>query len=198
MSEGSIYNVPNALSAVRIVSIPLLIVLCNLEWSLAGMAAAIVFALASVTDFLDGFLARKLGRITTLGRFLDPVADKLLVSAALIMLIPMGRAEAWIVYVIISREIAVTGLRAAAAASAQRLVIDAGLWGKLKTICQMIAILGLLINQPLWGVNFGLIGVVALDGALALTIISGYLYFKDYWKVISQSGEPRKEDSAPS
>ena len=188
MTRENVHNLPNALSLVRILSIPMLILLCMWQWRWAGILAAVVFALASITDFLDGYLARKLGRVTVLGKFLDPVADKLLVSAALIMLIPMGRAPAWVVFVIIGREIAVTGLRAAAVATQDKVVIDASIWGKIKTAVQITAILGLLINDTYLGVNAGLIGVIALWAALLLTIVSGYMYFKDYWAVIVKPG----------
>ena len=188
MTRENVHNLPNALSLVRILSIPMLILLCMWPWRWAGILAAVVFALASITDFLDGYLARKLGRVTVLGKFLDPVADKLLVSAALIMLIPMGRAPAWVVFVIIGREIAVTGLRAAAVATQEKVVIDASIWGKIKTAVQITAILGLLINDTYLGVNAGLIGVIALWAALLLTIVSGYMYFKDYWAVIVKPG----------
>lgn len=194
MNKENVHNLPNALSLVRILSIPMLILLCMWQWHWAGLLAAVVFALASITDFLDGYLARKLGRITVLGKFLDPVADKLLVSAALIMLIPMGRAPAWVVYVIIGREIAVTGLRAAAVATREKVVIDASIWGKIKTVVQMTAILGLLIHDTYFGVNTGLIGAVALWAALALTIVSGYMYFKDYWAlIVKPETRPEKE-----
>ncbi|MBW1713691.1 MAG: CDP-diacylglycerol--glycerol-3-phosphate 3-phosphatidyltransferase [Deltaproteobacteria bacterium] len=187
MPRSHIYNLPNSLSLVRIVCIPLLILLCSWSWRWAGLAAAVVFALAAVTDFLDGYLARKMGRVTVLGRFLDPVADKLIVSAAMIMLVAMDRAPAWVVFVIIGREIAVTGLRAAAAAAAEGLVIDAGWWGKAKTVSQIVAILGLLVHEKIFGLEAELIGTVGLYAALGLTILSGYFYFKDYWAVISRS-----------
>ena len=191
MPREDIHNLPNALSLVRILSIPMLILLCMWDWHWAGLLAALVFALASITDFLDGYLARKMGRITVLGKFLDPVADKLLVSAALIMLIPMGRAPAWMVFVIIGREIAVTGLRAAAVATQEKVVIDASIWGKVKTVFQMAAILGLLIQDTYLGVDTGLIGYLALRAALLLTIVSGYLYFKDYWALFAK---PKTKD----
>jgi CDP-diacylglycerol--glycerol-3-phosphate 3-phosphatidyltransferase len=188
MAKESIYNLPNALSLVRILSIPLLILVCYWSWPWAGTVAAAIFALASATDLLDGYLARRLGRVTTLGRFLDPVADKLLVSAALIMLVSMDRAPAWVAFVIIGREIAVTGLRAAAVANQAGLVIDASWWGKFKTFFQMVAIIGLLVNEPHLGLDFGLVGSVALWIATGLTIVSGWFYFKNYWAVISRDG----------
>jgi len=190
MAKESIYNLPNALSLVRIFSIPLLIVVCYWSWSRAGVLAAAIFALASATDLLDGYLARRLGRVTTLGRFLDPVADKLLVSAALIMLVYLDRAPAWVAFVIIGREIAVTGLRAAAVANQAGLVIDSSWWGKFKTFFQMVAIIGLLVKETYLGLDFGLVGGLALWVATGLTIVSGWFYFKSYWAVISRSDRP--------
>jgi len=188
MTPNPAYNLPNALSFIRIVSIPLLIVLTTSPGRLTGLMAAVVFGLASLTDFLDGYLARRMNRVTVLGRFLDPVADKLLVSAALIMLVSLDRAAAWVVFVIIGREIAVTGLRAAAAAAASGKVIDAGIWGKIKTACQIVAILSLLLHYPYFGYDMHFLGTVFLYAALGLTVLSGWFYFKEYWAVISRSG----------
>ncbi len=188
MPREQIYNLPNALSLVRIVSIPLLIILASSSGRLMSFLAAAIFALAAATDLLDGYLARRLGRVTTLGRFLDPVADKLMVSAALIMLVALNRAPAWIAFVIIGREIAVTGLRAVAAASAAGLVIDAGMWGKAKTVCQMVAILALLLHYQYFGLSMHFWGGLFLYAALILTLLSGWFYFREYWAVISQAG----------
>ena len=183
-------NLPNALSLVRVVCIPLLIALTYSSGRLAGFLAALVFGVGAATDFWDGFLARRMGRVTNLGKFLDPVADKLIVSAALIMLVHLGRAPAWVVFVIIGREITVTGLRAAAAASAQGLVIDAGTWGKIKTTCQFVAIVALLLHYPYFGLNAQLAGSLFLYAALVLTLLSAWLYFRQYWAVIITPPEP--------
>lgn len=190
MPKDQIYNLPNMLSLVRIISIPMIIVLSRPGpgW---GIAAAVVFALASVTDFFDGFLARKFGSITNLGRFLDPMADKLLVSAALIMLVSLDRCPAWVAWVIIGREIAVTGLRAAAAASVDQVIVSAGIWGKIKVVFQIPAILGLFIQGTYYGINFGFYGCIFLYIALALTLFSGWVYFKQYWALIIKPGTPQ-------
>ena len=188
MHREQIYNLPNALSFVRIASIPLLIILASSSGRLMCFLAAAIFALAALTDLLDGYLARRLGRVTTLGRFLDPVADKLMVSAALIMLVSLDRAPAWVAFAIIGREIAVTGLRAAAAASTARLVIEARIWGKAKTVCQTVAVLGLLLHYPYLGLDMHQWGTVFLYAALALTLLSGWFYFREYWTVISLAG----------
>ncbi len=189
MPKDQIYNLPNALSLFRIVSIPLLLVLASRPGRWWGAGAAIVFALASLTDFFDGYLARKMGRVTTLGRFLDPMADKLMISAALIMLVALDRCPAWAAFVIIGREIAVTGLRAAAAASTEQVVISADWWGKVKVGCQIPAIIGLYLYYPYFGIDVRAIGVFFLYAALVLSVWSGWLYFKDYWKLILHSKE---------
>lgn len=185
-------NLPNTLSLVRVICIPLLVALAYYPSRLAGFLAALVFGVGAATDFWDGFLARRMGRVTNLGKFLDPVADKLLVSAALIMLVHLGRAPAWVVFVIIGREIAVTGLRAAAA-SASGLVIDAGIWGKIKASCQFVAIIALLLYFPYFGLNTRLAGHLFLYAALVLTLLSAWLYFRQYWAVIITS--PEESDS---
>ena len=171
------------------VCIPLLIALAYSPGKLAGFLAALVFGLGAATDFFDGFLARRLGRVTNLGKFLDPVADKLIVSAALIMLVHLGRVPAWVVFVIIGREITVTGLRAAAA-SAQGLVIDAGIWGKIKALCQFVAIIALLLHYSYYGLDTQFVGNLFLYAALVLTLLSAWLYFRQYWAVIITPPEP--------
>ena len=105
------------------------------------------------------------------------------------MLVSLDRAPAWVAFVIIGREIAVTGLRAAAVANQAGLVIDSSWWGKLKTAFQMVAIIGLLVHEPVLGVDLGLVGSVALWVATGLTIVSGWLYFKSYWAVISRDNQ---------
>lgn len=137
--------------------------------------AALLFIFASATDWIDGYIARKYNLITNLGKFLDPLADKLLVSAALIMLVQLELASAWIVIVIISREFAVTGLRLVAAG--EGIVLAAGQMGKLKTATQMIAIILLLLhNYPFSYLNLP-VGSIMLYLALFFTVVSGVDYF---------------------
>lgn len=175
---------PNRLTLYRIGSIPVLILLLLFSNKVCAFLAALVFSAASVTDLLDGLLARRQGLESTLGKFLDPVADKLLISAALIMLIPHGRVPAWIAFVIIGREIAVTGLRAIL--SEKGVVMGAAELGKYKTGFQIGAIIPLLIHFTYFEVDFHRVGMVLLWMALILTVWSGARYFIKFWGVINE------------
>lgn len=177
-------QLPNIITIGRIMAIPVIIIImvCYPGGGPAVSAAtAIIYLLAALTDLVDGHLARKYNLVSTLGKFLDPLADKLLVSAALIMLIPLGRVAAWVVFLIIAREMAVTGLRAIAAE--RGLVISASESGKQKTLAQNIALFCLLWHHHLLWANMGLIGTVMLYVALAVTYWSGGLYFYNFLKV---------------
>ncbi|MBW2452317.1 MAG: CDP-diacylglycerol--glycerol-3-phosphate 3-phosphatidyltransferase, partial [Deltaproteobacteria bacterium] len=137
-------NLPNLITLARITAVPAVVLLMLSPSRENSMWAAAIFGVAAVTDFIDGWLARKWGVVTVLGKFLDPLADKLIVMAALIMLIPHDRAPAWAVILILSREMIVTGLRSIA--SSEGIVIDASNLGKYKTIYQMVAIPGLMLH----------------------------------------------------
>ena len=182
-SEGPQLNLPNTLSIIRIAASPVLIVLLLNPGPALSLATAVLFILVCLTDWLDGYYARKLDIVTTLGKFLDPLADKLLVMTTLIMLIPLGRAPAWIVALILAREVAVTGLRAIA--SEQGVVIDASQLGKIKTVSQIVAIVPLLIHHTYYGLDFQAIGAVLLWVALALTLWSGIDYIRGYFSATS-------------
>jgi CDP-diacylglycerol--glycerol-3-phosphate 3-phosphatidyltransferase len=187
-------NLPNLLTLARIAAIPLLVLIMLSDSREAGIWAAAVFGAAAVTDFIDGWLARKWGVVTVLGKFLDPLADKLIVMAALIMLIPHDRVPAWAVFLLLAREMVVTGLRSIA--SSEGIVIDASDLGKVKTIYQMVAIPGLLLHFDYYwffGVrsellhvdmhNFGMFFFVI---ALALTLWSGFDYLHKFFRVIAR------------
>jgi len=148
----------------------------------------VVFSIASITDWLDGYLARKMNIVTNLGKFLDPIADKLLIAAALVMLVGLGRIPAWMVVVIIGREIAVTGLRSIA--SSEGIIIAASDLGKGKMILQISALIGLLLHYQYLGIDFHAVGMMLLWVALALTAWSGFDYFYKFMKVILK--EPQK------
>ncbi|AXI11144.1 CDP-diacylglycerol--glycerol-3-phosphate 3-phosphatidyltransferase [Oceanobacillus sp. 143] len=190
-------NLPNKLTLSRIILIPVFILLLSIpfdwgEWNIGDtilpvshFVAAVLFIFASATDWIDGYYARKYNLVTNLGKFMDPLADKLLVSAALILLIEMGLAPAWVVIIIISREFAVTGLRLVAAG--EGIVLAAGNLGKIKTATQMIAIAVLLLhNFPFSYLGFPF-GTIMLYIALFFTVLSGVDYFIKNWHVMGES-----------
>lgn len=144
-------NVPNLLTVARILLVPVLVVALLEKTSGGDLLAAIVFAAASLTDAVDGYLARSRNWVTTFGKLMDPVADKLLIVAALVVLVSLGRLEAWVAMVIIAREFAVTVLRLAVGAQ-QGVVIPASPWGKLKTATQVAMVIALIAVQgrPVW------------------------------------------------
>lgn len=168
-------NIPNLLSIVRIVLIPYFILLllpAGRETVCVGAFA--VFSVASITDFLDGYIARRTGQITKLGKLLDPIADKILTSSALVFLVYLHRVSAWIVIVIIAREFAITGVRAMA--SAEGLVMPADQLGKYKMGTQITAILMLLLNNRFWFLDWHMLGTIAIWAAMVLSLVSGMQY----------------------
>ena len=180
-------NLPNKITISRICMIPvfMIIMLPSMDWGtwvindvelpVSHFVGALIFIIASTTDWIDGYYARKYNLVTTLGKFLDPLADKLLVSAALIILVGYELAPAWIVILIISREFAVTGLRLVLAGEGE--VVAANQLGKIKTWTQIIAISALLLhNLPFAWINFPFADI-ALYVALFFTIWSGWDYF---------------------
>jgi CDP-diacylglycerol--glycerol-3-phosphate 3-phosphatidyltransferase len=171
-------NLPIALTLFRIVLVPLIIVFVISSDRLWVMIAAVIFVAASLTDWLDGRMARRRNQVTQFGTLLDPVADKLMVAAALVALVQVEVIGAWVAMVIIGRELAVTGLRGVALSMG--VVVPASRLGKLKTVSQYVAITILILERgvpPEYDVPFHLISVVALWGALALTVVSGGDYF---------------------
>jgi CDP-diacylglycerol--glycerol-3-phosphate 3-phosphatidyltransferase len=179
------WNLPNALTIMRIGVIPLIIFLLTFPGWFASFLAASTFLVAGMTDLLDGFFARRQRLVTRAGKFMDPLADKLLVSAALIMLIPLGRIEAWLVFVIIGRELAVTGLRAIAAS--EGLVIAANRWGKIKTIVQMVALFALILHYPYASIDFQQLGTILIWVAAIITVASGLNYYFTFFNSTSST-----------
>lgn len=160
--------------------IPIIVLLLFFAGRTSSFIAALLYVLASLTDVVDGYLARKMEIVTRLGRFLDPLADKLLMTSALIMLIGLHRAPAWIVTIIIGREIAVTGLRGIAAT--EEIIISASKLGKYKTLSQTIAIVFLILNYSYFSIPVRQIGIVFLWVALFMTVWSGINYFVRFFK----------------
>ena len=183
--QSKIFNVPNTLSLVRVFLAPLVLLFLSLrietpmpflpDVSWGEAIAAIVFIIASITDFFDGYIARRDKLVTTLGKFIDPLADKVLVISAMLALIELNRVPAWIVMVIITREFVVTGLRLVAAA--EGVVIAASKGGKLKTVCQIIALIMLILNIPY--------GMLVMWVAMILTVWSGMDYLIKGSKIIT-------------
>ena len=185
-------NLANKLTLIRIILVPVfLIFIAARHIPYGSTIATVIFILASITDKLDGYIARSRNQITNFGKFMDPLADKLLVTAALISLVELHVVPAWAAVIIIAREFAVSGLRSIAAA--QGRVIAASWWGKIKTVIQIIAIILLLIkinlgdfnyvmefvrNSGFWTQFFNTVPSIMLMVAVIITLISGYDYFK--------------------
>ncbi|MHB1665057.1 MAG: CDP-diacylglycerol--glycerol-3-phosphate 3-phosphatidyltransferase [bacterium] len=181
-NNNNIYNLPNILTICRILIVPVIFALLFFKKEVYELYAALFFVLAMGTDFIDGYIARKRNIITTFGTFLDPIADKILVITILIMLIPLHRIPAWMVVIIIIREIFITGLRAIA--GEKGLVIPAGNIGKWKTSFQMFGIFFLLIYYNHFYINFGAVGYWLILFSILLSIYSSYKYFIGASKII--------------
>jgi len=190
MRSNQRLGIANTITIIRILLIPVFMAFLlskgvlsalsiNIQWGVA--IAGIIFIVAALTDTLDGYLARSRGEITVVGQLLDPLADKLLISAALISLIGLGRLSAWIGMVIIGREFAVMGFRMTAAV--KHIVIPASRLGKFKTISQIIAISSLMLRLPWTRLQTGLEWTL-LAIAITLTIASGVEYFTHYWSIL--------------
>jgi CDP-diacylglycerol--glycerol-3-phosphate 3-phosphatidyltransferase len=182
-------NLPNVLTLMRILAVPVIVVALLGETPNGDALAAGVFALAAFSDGLDGYIARRRRDVTTFGKLMDPLADKLLIVAALVSLVSLGRLAAWVAMVIIARELAVTGLRAVAVE--QGVVIAASWLGKLKTALQVAAVFALIIWNP-----SPLAVDVLVYVAVAVTVISGADYFFGLRKRLAMERERRSRAGA--
>ena len=182
-------NLPNVLTLLRILAVPVIVVALLGETPNGDALAAGVFALAALTDGLDGYIARRRQDVTTFGKLMDPLADKLLIIAALVSLVSLGRLAAWVAMVIIARELAVTGLRAVAAE--QGVVISASWLGKLKTALQVAAVFALII----WNPSPTSVDVLVYV-AVAVTVISGADYFFGLRRRLAMERERRRRAGA--
>ena len=190
-------NLPNKLTIFRIILVPIMVIIpfLGITGTISGIPISwiiidLIFILASITDKLDGYLARKNNQITTFGKFLDPIADKILVIATMVMFVEMGRLPAWIPIIVIFREFLVSGYRLIAVENSGK-VVAANIWGKLKTVTQMIAIiLMFLTTQPYFAfaskveMNTGdfiinILASILMTISVIATIFSGYEYLKD-------------------
>jgi CDP-diacylglycerol--glycerol-3-phosphate 3-phosphatidyltransferase len=183
-------NLPNLITMFRIALIPVVCVYLYKAGPVESFIAACLLAVAAISDFLDGYLARKRGLVSVLGKFLDPLADKLIVMATLVMMVPMGRIEAWICIVLLAREISITGLRGIA--STEGLVMAAKDSGRYKTAFQLVGIVCLMIHYT-YNLNFGLfstpvdfhvVGTWLIYISLGFSIFSAGVYIRDFIRAV--------------
>lgn len=186
-------DLPNVITLARIGLIPIILVLIDNDRPGLSAVAAVVFLIAAVTDALDGYLARRMQLVTVVGKFLDPLADKLIVLATLVFLVAAERVPAWLVVLLMSRELAITGLRAIA--SSRGLVIAAGAGGKTKTALQLVGITFLLVHfrYPIllfdYTLDFHTVGIYVLYLSLAMSLISAAEYFRFFAAAAARQAE---------
>lgn len=181
----SVINLPNIITLTRIFAAPVIMLLMYLPQypgPVMNWLLVLLFAAACLTDLVDGKLARGRGEVTAMGKFLDPLADKILIGTVLVMLVRADLAPAWVVALILCRELAVTGVRAMAVE--QGLVMAADRWGKWKTVLQCFACGALLLNDRVLGVHWGEAGAVLLYLALILTVFSGGNYLYKFYRIL--------------
>ncbi len=184
------FNLPNGITMIRMAMIPVILWFTYFESRRASFIAALLFAVIGATDFLDGWVARRRGLVTVIGKFLDPLADKLVVMAALVMLVHLGRVAAWVVIVVMGREFIVSGLRTIA--MSEGIVIAAGQDGKIKTIFQILGITFLLLHYA-YPIDFGFatveydsnkVGTLILYLSMVFSVWSAWTYFSDFLKAV--------------
>lgn len=191
-----IYNLPNILTMFRIALIPVVMYFVYEGTPLSCFLATMLFVVASITDWFDGYIARKQNLVSLTGKFLDPLADKLLVMATLVMLLPLGRIPAWLVILILAREFTITGLRSMAAG--EGMIISASDGGKFKTAFQMTGVIGLLVHYEYaanWGfaqasVNFHRLGLWLLAISVGFSLWSAVSYFRGFVRAIGEVKAP--------
>ena len=186
--RADVFNLPNGITAIRIAMIPVILAFTYYEGRVNSFVAAILFAVTGATDFLDGWTARRRGQVTVVGKFLDPLADKLIVTSVLVMLVHLGRVPAWLVILILAREFIVTGLRTMAIG--EGIVIAAGQEGKYKTSIQIAAISFLLLHYK-YHVDFlafqvdvdaNVVGTWLLYLSVGFSLWSAWVYVRDFFK----------------
>lgn len=176
---SNILNIPNQLTIFRVILVPVFVVAIYFDAPLSNKISAFIFGVASFTDFIDGYIARKYKLVTRFGKILDPIADKILVAAALIVLVDLGRIPAWLVIVLLGREFAIGALRDYAAS--EGVVIPAGWSGKIKTTVQMIAIGFLSYQNDLYSIPVTLIGNILIYLSVVISVYSGFEYYRNYF-----------------
>jgi CDP-diacylglycerol--glycerol-3-phosphate 3-phosphatidyltransferase len=168
-------NLPTKITLLRILLVPFLLAFLIAPSRVNALMAALIFGCAALTDWLDGHLARSIQQVTTLGKLLDPIADKILRAAGLIPLVGLGRVPAWMAAIMLIREFAVSGLREIAAA--EQVIIHASPMAKAKTVLQIAAILFLILNDQNWPLSFTTVGMALLTLSLVLSLVSGVEYY---------------------
>jgi CDP-diacylglycerol---glycerol-3-phosphate 3-phosphatidyltransferase len=168
-------NLPTKITLLRMLLVPFLLAFLIAPSRVNALMAALIFAGAALTDWLDGHLARSTKQVTTLGKLLDPIADKILLAAGLIPLVGLGRVPAWMAAVMLIREFAVSGLREIAAA--EQVIIHASPMAKAKTVLQIVAILLLILNYQTWPLSFPTVGMGLLTLSLVLSLVSAVEYY---------------------
>lgn len=182
-------NAPNILTLIRVGFVPIVVTLLFQRDPIMDIVAALSFGVASITDYFDGYIARARKQVTVYGKLMDPLADKFLVVASVIMLQEMGRIHPIVVILLICRELAITGLRALA--SAEGVIIAASEGGKWKTATQMVAVPFLMVNPGIWGIPLFKIGMVLLYLSLAMSLWSAKDYVVNFFKAFRQSRKER-------
>jgi CDP-diacylglycerol---glycerol-3-phosphate 3-phosphatidyltransferase len=201
--KKELWSSPNVITLVRIAAIPVFLFFTYYESRLNSFVAALVYAASAATDFLDGWLARRTNQVTVIGKFLDPLADKLIAMAALVMLVHLGRVAAWVVIVVMAREFAVTGLRTIA--MSEGIVIAAGQEGKYKTAVQLAGIVFLILHYPhpidfLFAtavVDANRVGTVLLYISVFFSVWSAWKYFAGFIEAVyakDRAEAAREED----
>lgn len=184
IAKHETFNLPNTITLLRISLVPFLFILLLNPGEFWSLLLAILFAVVSITDFLDGYIARRYNLITTMGKFLDPLADKLIINTAMILMIQIDRIPAWIVAVTIIRDLIVDGIRSIA--SSEGIYIQASRLAKQKTVAQIFAVTALMIHYTLFGINTQKVGEIILYIAFALTIYSGADYFIKFYRRVGK------------
>jgi len=182
MEKRETFNFPNTVTILRLAIIPALFLLLLSPGPAGSLVITFFFIIAALTDILDGYIARKYQVETVMGKFLDPIADKLILNTAMILMIPIGRIPAWIVAVIIMRDFIVDGIRSIS--SSEGLIVQASSLAKQKTLCQNFAVSALMIHYPFLGADAYVVGMVILYVALALSLVSGADYLIKFYSAV--------------
>lgn len=183
MLKDHINNLPNKITLIRILVIPIILILYPLNFFAINILCAVIFMVASLTDMLDGYYARKLKMTTKFGALVDPVADKLLVCSGLVLIAYSQSVPAWVVALLLCRDFYISGLRLIAAS--HHFSVDVNLFGKFKTTATLVAIFCLMINTTLYGLDFKAGGIYALSIATIMSVYSAYVYSLEFWEMFT-------------